>query len=49
VALHPDKAAVGFLGIADITFIRAEGVAMGPEARSGAIAAAKREAAGLAA
>src|SRR6202171_616917 len=32
------KAAFGFLGITDITFIRAEGVAMGPEARSEAIA-----------
>ena len=43
------KAAFGFLGIADIAFIRAEGVAMGPEARSGAIAAAKKETAALAA
>jgi FMN-dependent NADH-azoreductase len=43
------KAAFGFLGITDITFIRAEGVAMGPEARSGAIASAKKETAALAA
>jgi FMN-dependent NADH-azoreductase len=43
------KAAFGLLGITDISFIRAEGVAMGPEARSGAIAAAKKEAAALAA
>ena len=43
------KAAFGFLGITDITFIRAEGVAMGPKARSGAIASAKQETAGLAA
>ncbi|MGT2477471.1 FMN-dependent NADH-azoreductase [Paraburkholderia terrae] len=43
------KAAFGFLGIADITFIRAEGVAMGEEARNGAIASAKRETAALAA
>jgi FMN-dependent NADH-azoreductase len=42
------KAAFGFLGITDITFIRAEGVAMGPEARSGAIASAKQETAALA-
>ncbi|MES2104719.1 MAG: FMN-dependent NADH-azoreductase [Pseudomonadota bacterium] len=43
------KAAFGFLGITDITFIRAEGVAMGPEARSGAMATAKKETAALAA
>ncbi len=43
------KAAFGFLGITDITFIRAEGVAMGPEARSGAMASAKKETAALAA
>ncbi|WP_042263752.1 FMN-dependent NADH-azoreductase [Paraburkholderia heleia] len=39
----------GFLGITDITFIRAEGVAMGSEARSGAVASAKTEIATLAA
>ncbi|CAE6700836.1 FMN-dependent NADH-azoreductase [Paraburkholderia domus] len=43
------KAAFGFLGITDITFIRAEGVAMSEEARSGAIASAKKETAALAA
>lgn len=43
------RAAFGFLGITDITFVRAEGVAMGPEARSGAIASAKNQAAALAA
>lgn len=43
------KVAFGFLGITDITFIRAEGVAMGPEARSGAIASAKQGTAALAA
>ncbi|KAB0685223.1 FMN-dependent NADH-azoreductase [Burkholderia territorii] len=43
------KALFGFLGITDITFIRAEGVAMGPEARTEAIAAAKKETAALAA
>lgn len=43
------KAAFGFLGITDITFIRAEGVAMGADARTGAIASAKKEMAALAA
>ncbi|VWC02215.1 azoreductase [Burkholderia lata] len=43
------KAAFGFLGITDITFIRAEGVAMGQDTRSGAIASAKEAAAALAA
>jgi FMN-dependent NADH-azoreductase len=43
------KAAFGLLGITDITFIRAEGVAMGPEARREAIASAKQETAALAA
>lgn len=43
------KAAFGFLGITDITFIRAEGVAMGPDVRNGAIASAKKETAALAA
>ncbi|WP_233345070.1 FMN-dependent NADH-azoreductase [Burkholderia cepacia] len=41
--------AFGFLGITDITFIRAEGVALGPDKRSGAIASAKEAAAALAA
>ena len=43
------KAAFRFLGITDITFIRAEGVAMGEETRSGAIASAKKATAALAA
>jgi FMN-dependent NADH-azoreductase len=43
------KAAFGLLGITDITFIRAEGVAIGPEARGAALAAAKKETAALAA
>lgn len=43
------KAALGFLGITDIAFVRAEGVAMSPEARSGAIASAKQVSAALAA
>ena len=43
------KVTFGFLGITDITFIRAEGVAMSPEARIGAIASAKKESAAIAA
>jgi FMN-dependent NADH-azoreductase len=43
------KAAFGFLGITDITFIRAEGVAMGLEARGAALASARKETAALAA
>lgn len=43
------KAAFGFLGITDITFIRAEGVAMGPDARNGALASAKEATVALAA
>jgi len=42
------KAFFGFLGVTDITVIRAEGVAMGPEARSKAIASAKQETTALA-
>ena len=43
------KVAFGFLGITDIAFIRAEGVAMGPEARNVALASAKKKTAALAA
>ncbi|AQQ27860.1 MULTISPECIES: FMN-dependent NADH-azoreductase [Burkholderia cepacia complex] len=43
------KDAFAFIGITDITFIRAEGVAMGPDKRTGAIASAKEAAAALAA
>ncbi|WP_187491344.1 NAD(P)H-dependent oxidoreductase, partial [Pantoea agglomerans] len=43
------KDAFGFIGITDITFIRAEGVAMGPDKRSDAIASAKEAVAALAA
>ena len=43
------KAVFSFLGITDITFVRAEGVAMGPDARNGAVAAAKNQAVALAA
>jgi FMN-dependent NADH-azoreductase len=39
----------GFFGISDVTFIRAEGIAMGPEQRAKAIEAARSEIAGLAA
>jgi FMN-dependent NADH-azoreductase len=39
----------GFFGITDVTFIRAEGVALGPDQRAKAIAAAKAEVARLAA
>lgn len=38
-----------FFGIVDITFVRAEGVGMGLEARGGAIASAKKATAALAA
>lgn len=41
------KAAFGFLGITDITFIRAEGVAMGEDVRNDALASAKQETAAL--
>lgn len=43
------KAVFSFLGITDITFIRAEGVAIGAQARSDALASAKKETAALAA
>lgn len=39
----------GFFGIADVTFIRAEGVALGPDQRNTAITAAKVEISALAA
>ena len=39
----------GFLGITDVRFVRAEGVAMGPEAKATALAAAEKEIAALAA
>lgn len=43
------RALFGFLGVTDVTFVRAEGVAMGPEARTKSIDAAKAEATRLAA
>ena len=39
----------GFLGITDVSFIRAEGLAFGPESRSAAIDAAVADVAKLAA
>ena len=41
------KVAFGFLGITDLTFIRAEGVAMGTQARDGAMDSARKETAAL--
>ncbi|WP_322069005.1 FMN-dependent NADH-azoreductase [Paraburkholderia bannensis] len=41
------KVAFGLLGITDITFIRAEGVAMGADARNGALDSARKETAAL--
>lgn len=41
--------ALNFIGLTDITIIRAEGLAMGEEAKAGAIAAAKAEIAAIAA
>ncbi|MBC7682620.1 MAG: NAD(P)H-dependent oxidoreductase [Ferruginibacter sp.] len=38
----------GFLGITDIRFVRAEGVAMGPDAKAAALASAEKEIAALA-
>lgn len=39
----------GFLGVTDITFVRAEGIAMGPDARAKALEDAKIEATAIAA
>ncbi|HBO1345081.1 FMN-dependent NADH-azoreductase [Pseudomonas aeruginosa] len=39
----------GFLGITDVTFVRAEGLALGPDARTAAIATAEAEISNLAA
>jgi FMN-dependent NADH-azoreductase len=39
----------GFLGITDVRFVRAEGVAMGPDAKAAALASASTEIAALAA
>jgi FMN-dependent NADH-azoreductase len=39
---------LGFVGIADVAVVRAEGLAMGEAARAAALAAAARDIAGLA-
>ena len=39
----------GFLGITDVRFVRAEGVAMGPDAKAAAMASATKEIEALAA
>lgn len=41
------RTVLGFLGVTDVTVVRAEGVGMGPEARAKAIDAAQREIEGL--
>lgn len=33
----------GFMGVTDVTIVRAEGVAMGPEAKAAAMQAAKAQ------
>jgi FMN-dependent NADH-azoreductase len=43
------KGAFGFIGITDVTVIRAEGIAVSAEARAQALAAAKAEIAQIAA
>ena len=43
------KVALGFLGLTDVTVIRAEGLALGDDAKAASIAAAKSEIAALAA
>ncbi len=43
------RALLGFLGVTDLTFVRAEGLNMGPEKRDASIAAAEAEIAALAA
>jgi FMN-dependent NADH-azoreductase len=40
---------LGFIGITDVTFVRAEGLAMGDDAKLGSIAAARANIQGLAA
>jgi FMN-dependent NADH-azoreductase len=37
------RGALGFIGLTDVTVIRAEGLAMGPEAREAAVSGAKQE------
>ncbi|HEY9104823.1 FMN-dependent NADH-azoreductase [Chitinimonas sp.] len=44
-AAHEDylKFVLGFIGITDVTVVHAQGLAMGPEAREGAFAAARKQ------
>ena len=37
------KVVFGFFGITDVRFVRAEGVAMGPDAKAAALAGAERD------
>ena len=41
------RTVLGFFGITDVTFIRAEGIGMGPEAKEKALAGAAKEIEGL--
>ena len=43
------KQALGFIGLTDITIIRAEGIAVSPESREAALASARQDIAALAA
>jgi FMN-dependent NADH-azoreductase len=43
------KGALGFIGLDDVTVIRAEGIGLGPEARDAALAAARKDILALAA
>jgi FMN-dependent NADH-azoreductase len=42
-------AALGFIGLTDVTIVRAEGVSLSPDARTGAIAKARGQIEALAA
>jgi FMN-dependent NADH-azoreductase len=43
------KQALGFIGLTDITVVRAEGIAVSPQSREAAIASARQEISALAA
>jgi FMN-dependent NADH-azoreductase len=43
------KQALGFIGLTDVTVVRAEGIAVSPEAREAALTSARREISALAA
>jgi len=43
------RGVLGFIGLTDVTVVRAEGIALGPEARAAAIAKAREEIAAIAA